>query len=211
MPKEFPKNNINRKIIYLILWIIFFIGISIFIMSGRKNEQSNNINNTNTNVVDDDFEIPDSNINIYRKSKEKILKKNYQFKYIYDGPTGKVIYTGTSFDNKISLIREDIYGIEKLYIENDLLYKYTLDEKYITDYEINHNTYLDIDYIFENINEESLSYIENENILEIQFSINNCYGKLYISDENINKIEIYEDVQTYTLEYSNIGKITEVN
>lgn len=210
MPKEFPKNNLNRKIIYLVLWVVFFIGISIIIMSNRKNEQ-NNTSNTSNEVYEDDFEIPNSNITVYKNAKENILKKNYSFIYTYDGPTGKVIYAGTSADNKIALTREDINGLEKLYIENDLLYKYYLGEKSITDYEINHETYLDIDYIFDNINESSLEYTENGDTLEIEFSINDCYGKMYISNKNINKIEIFEDVQTYILEYTNIGAITEIN
>ena len=91
-------------------------------------------------------------------------------------------------------------GISKYYVENDIVYITKLDEKVVTDYDIDHKSYLDVDYLFESVLEEDIIYNENE----IDFSLPDGYGKIFIDNEVISKIEVYVDITTYTLEFSNI-------
>ena len=205
MQREFPKNDVNRKILYLILWFVLFIIIALIIMLPKRPDTINNTvteNKTTSREDDDTFEIPVRNeaFNLYTENKNKLLNKNFDFKYTYNGPEGITIYTGTASGTSITYTKEDAQGLNKYLIENDILYSLLLDKKTVVSYEINHETYLDINYLLDNIDETSL--VMNENVID--FSLNDGYGKMFIDNNLVSKIEVYVDITTYTLEFLNI-------
>lgn len=204
MQKEFPKNNINRKVLYLVLWIIFFCILAFIItIPARKEEKNPQNNNVVTNTQnEDEFEIPSTNKKLERFNslKNVLLNRIFDFKYTYSGPEGIVIYSGDMNKNIMNVTVENKDGISKYYVENDIVYITKLDEKVVTDYDIDHKSYLDVDYLFESVLEDDIIYNENE----IDFSLPDGYGKIFIDKEVISKIEVYVDITTYTLEFSNI-------
>lgn len=212
MPREFPKNDINRKVIYLIIWMVLFFLVATVILIGAKKSSDKRKLEDKTPVVekenDEDFEIEtkEDPLTIFTAAKENLLKLNYEFSFEHIIEGNKVIYNGKSLGNKVSLTREDALGITKLYIEDDILYQVSLDNKTKLDVTIDHNTYLDVDYLFSKVTNTTASEDGT-----YQIELDGIIGIVTLNNNEISKIEINNEIESYLLEFRNVSGVTSVD
>ena len=184
------------------LWFIFIIGLLIFINIANRM-------------------MPPVNSNEEEKELEKITvsemvknidKKYYKYKYTINLGDRKIIYDGELSEGKNEGYKEDGETLFRFLIQDDKTYRVISDIKEVID-----DLYIDINKDFINYNylylliwekpyklENEVTYIYND--LELP---NNRTVNLTIEtkDNNVTKIEIVENADTYLLEFSNIVEI----
>lgn len=202
--KEKWNDKRERAKIELILYVIFFIGVIIFVRVG------NNISNNNINTSDNLF-ISQINDNYSYDIKININDNNYEY-------IGKVLGYNSTIEKK------DSNTDEYFYKKNDKYYKLDQDNGYILSnkndiYDVINYDYMDINNIKEYIktsnndngiyivkisdiilNSSSSDYITIKldninNTIEIDYT-----NLLRINDNNITKAIV-------TITYSNINKL----
>lgn len=202
---EIWHNKRTRSVIYLLGWLIFIIVLFVeFVIPYEKN-QANNSASDNTVIVDEE----DNDDVYFEDLKNSLLRYNFNYVYTVNDLSGKTIYKGTMLGNETSGYKESSLGIEKYYLNGMQIYKEVLGERVLMSSQSVdvYNGYLSVDKIMELIVDKQ--YMKNEN--QYDFQIEEVYVKISVENDNINKIEITDGDSTYTLEFSNVNEIKELN
>ncbi len=140
----------------------------------------------------------------------ELKNNNYSFNYNIDLNGNKILFYGKKNINVESGYKEDSNGIIKYLKDNDKTYKINIDGKEeITNlYEGINNNYLSVNYILNliaNIKPNKENKVYNY-LLE-----NNVNISIETSGNEINKITIKDNLDTYELTFADVGKITKDN
>ncbi len=195
--KKLWSNERSRAGIQLGFYLMFFILVIIVINISSK---LNNPSRLNTEVS-------------LQTMKSILSKNNYEYNYIINTPTEKIIFNGKKSEEENTGIKQTREKNLKYSIENDIVYELQIDNKVEIDnfYDGFDEKLININYILDLIKDKSATITsEEENkIYMYQFDINNEFIEMLLKTdkEKITNITIkYKDI-TYDLNFKNYGKV----
>lgn len=198
MKKDKQEENSNKikSAIQLAIGLVFILVVFIMTRFGNKDIPYQ--------------EIPKQNIKSNFTYEEKVTNfvKNYEYEYEIKYNNQIYKFVGKVKDNKESGYR--IYNDLYLYYyqENDKLY--TVNEHKLKELD---NLYNDIDTSYFNY-DNLKTILANEYVLVdnvYEYLVNGIKYKVYVSNNNIEKIIIEVNDNYYELNYKNIGSVKEIN
>ena len=193
-------NDKTVPIIKLSLWLIFIIVLIIIVKFGGKKDINNDVNT-----------IPETNNTIEKISFEEKLAKltdNYKYSYIINIGDKTYTFNGSKMNN-----RESGY---RLFLDEKLQY---FKENGYT-YEVKNGGLFQIDTLYNEIDSSLLDITNIKNLINNQeykieddkyiYTLDNREIIISTNDNDITNIEIKIGENIYNLNYSDIGKITDI-
>ncbi len=205
---KYPNNKLftvmaNKKIkalVYLIMWLIFIFFICVIYIKPA----SEYLNNVSSNEVSDNNDKKDIDTSVsFAVMKQKLLEKNFSYVYKHNNDE---VYRGDSLGNQNSGYQESSEGIRRYYLDGEHEYDVSFGVYKEIDYEELFKTYFNIDYLFSLMNDQWVIVFDNT----VSFTSDDLNIKIFNNNKNIEKIEITKDDEFYSLEFNNIGQITEI-
>lgn len=196
--QELKKTDRGNAILKLTKWGIFFVILFIFIfVTALISPRTNNHNPSKvpTNVS------PKVENNTLTKEKLKtieqnLLNANYTYKFDININNNRYLYNGTVNNNTNTGFKETKDSVIKYYIDNTGIYHDNLGEKkLITNlYEGVNQNYLDLNYIFNILNNLDFNLKQDHNCKKplYEFKNNENIYHVHFSHENINQSYINE-------------------
>ncbi len=142
---------------------------------------------------------------------KELKANNYAFNYNLNIASNHILIYGQKKLNLETGYKENNQGIIRYLKENDKIYKIGIDneKEEMPDLfsDINSN-YLNINYLLELINNQTPIEEDNKKIYNLE---NNIAIEIESDSQNITKITIKENENTYELDFSEIGKIEKID
>lgn len=205
---SFWQTERGKSLIKLGLWLIFILAIIIFAYTNKNDETVNNENK----------EIEEKETYEFKKYDEMIdslLNSNYEFNYDIVIDDNNYLFNGTKCNNEVLGYKESNMGIVKYYI-SDNTYQVILKDLVPIEnlYENIDTNYLDLNILFNNLNEYLYNIEKNEDTRVITYKKEGYQVKVTTNLDNVTNINIVVDNNTYNLSYNvvntcNIGVISE--
>ena len=205
---SFWQTERGKSLIKLGLWLIFILAIIIFAYTNKNDETVNNENK----------EIEEKETYEFKKYDEMIdslLNSNYEFNYDIVIDDNNYLFNGTKCNNEVLGYKESNMGIVKYYI-SDNTYQVILKDLVPIEnlYENIDTNYLDLNILFNNLNEYLYNIEKNEDTRVITYKKEGYQVEVTTNLDNVTNINIVVDNNTYNLSYNvvdtcNIGVISE--
>lgn len=205
---SFWQTERGKSLIKLGLWLIFILAIIIFAYTNKNDETVNNVNK----------EIEEKETYEFKKYDEMIdslLNSNYEFNYDIVIDKNNYLFNGTKCNNEVLGYKESNMGIVKYYI-SDNTYQVILNNLVPIEnlYENIDTNYLDLNILFNNLNEYLYNIEKNEDTRVITYKKEGYQVKVTTNLDNVTNINIVVDNNTYNLSYNvvdtcNIGVVSE--
>lgn len=205
---SFWQTERGKSLIKLGLWLIFILAIIIFAYTNKNDETVNNENK----------EIEEKETYEFKKYDEMIdslLNSNYEFNYDIVIDDNNYLFNGTKCNNEVLGYKESNMGIVKYYI-SDNTYQVILKDLVPIEnlYENIDTNYLDLNILFNNLNEYLYNIKKNEDTRVITYKKEGYQVKVTTNLDNVTNINIVVDNNTYNLSYNvvdtcNIGVVSE--
>ena len=205
---SFWQTERGKSLIKLGLWLIFILAIIIFTYTNKNDETVNNENK----------EIEEKETYEFKKYDEMIdslLNSNYEFNYDIVIDDNNYLFNGTKCNNEVLGYKESNMGIVKYYI-SDNTYQVILKDLVPIEnlYENIDTNYLDLNILFNNLNEYLYNIEKNEDTRVITYKKEGYQVKVTTNLDNVTNINIVVDNNTYNLSYNvvdtcNIGVVSE--
>lgn len=193
-----PQKRAGIKLIaYFIFFLIFFLIAGIVNRISDTNKIYNESTTTTTKVLKEDKYIDKQDKLLNNKHNVNIIIKINDIEYKINGNLEKNIINGYLEYND---------NIKKILVENNTLYEIKNNENNILDLDINCNL-LNINYILNLIkNTKTIIERSEKNInyyYTVQINENDNNIKIYTNENNIFKIEIFNDNNKYEINFDN--------
>ncbi len=205
---SFWQTERGKSLIKLGLWLIFILAIIIFTYTNKNDETVNNENK----------EIEEKETYEFKKYDEMIdslLNSNYEFNYDIVIDDNNYLFNGTKCNNEVLGYKESNMGIVKYYI-SDNTYQVILKDLVPIEnlYENIDTNYLDLNILFNNLNEYLYNIEKNEDTRVITYKKEGYQVEVTTNLDNVTNINIVVDNNTYNLSYNvvdtcNIGVVSE--
>ncbi len=205
---SFWQTERGKAIVKLGLWLVFILALIIFAL---VNKNDNTINKENEETEEKEvYEFKK-----YDEMIESLLDSNYEFNYDIVINDTNYLFNGTKCNNEVLGYKESNMGIIKYYI-SDNTYQVVLKElvpieNLYKNIDIN---YLDLNILFNNLNEYLYNIEKNDNKRTITYKKDGYQVEVITNLDNITNINITVDNNTYNLSYNvidacNIGVLSE--
>lgn len=205
---SFWQTERGKAIAKLGLWLVFILALIIFAL---VNKNDNTINKENEETEEKEvYEFKK-----YDEMIESLLDSNYEFNYDIVINDTNYLFNGTKCNNEVLGYKESNMGIIKYYI-SDNTYQVVLKElvpieNLYKNIDIN---YLDLNILFNNLNEYLYNIEKNDNKRTITYKKDGYQVEVITNLDNITNINITVDNNTYNLSYNvidacNIGVLSE--
>lgn len=205
---SFWQTERGKAIVKLGLWLVFILALIIFAL---VNKNDNTINKENEETEEKEvYEFKK-----YDEMIESLLDSNYEFNYDIVINDINYLFNGTKCNNEVLGYKESNMGIIKYYI-SDNTYQVVLKELVPIEnlYENIDINYLDLNILFNNLNEYLYNIEKNDNKRTITYKKDGYQVEVITNLDNITNINITVDNNTYNLSYNvidacNIGVLSE--
>ena len=205
---SFWQTERGKAIVKLGLWLVFILALIIFAL---VNKNDNTINKENEETEEKEvYEFKK-----YDEMIESLLDSNYEFNYDIVINDTNYLFNGTKCNNEVLGYKESNMGIIKYYI-SDNTYQVVLKELVPIEnlYENIDINYLDLNILFNNLNEYLYNIEKNDNKRTITYKKDGYQVEVITNLDNITNINITVDNNTYNLSYDvidacNIGVLSE--
>lgn len=205
---SFWQTERGKAIVKLGLWLVFILALIIFAL---VNKNDNTINKENEETEEKEvYEFKK-----YDEMIESLLDSNYEFNYDIVINDTNYLFNGTKCNNEILGYKESNMGIIKYYI-SDNTYQVVLKELVPIEnlYENIDINYLDLNILFNNLNEYLYNIEKNDNKRTITYKKDGYQVEVITNLDNITNINITVDNNIYNLSYNvidacNIGVLSE--
>ena len=205
---RFWQTERGKAIVKLGLWLVFILALIIFAL---VNKNDNTINKENEETEEKEvYEFKK-----YDEMIESLLDSNYEFNYDIVINDTNYLFNGTKCNNEVLGYKESNMGIIKYYI-SDNTYQVVLKELVPIEnlYENIDINYLDLNILFNNLNEYLYNIEKNDNKRTITYKKDGYQVEVITNLDNITNINITVDNNTYNLSYNvidacNIGVLSE--
>ncbi|MFR5856678.1 MAG: hypothetical protein ACLUFU_02575 [Bacilli bacterium] len=205
---SFWQTERGKAIVKLGLWLVFILALIIFAL---VNKNDNTINKENEETEEKEvYEFKK-----YDEMIESLLDSNYEFNYDIVINDTNYLFNGTKCNNEVLGYKESNMGIIKYYI-SDNTYQVVLKELVPIEnlYENIDINYLDLNILFNNLNEYLYNIEKNDNKRTITYKKDGYQVEVITNLDNITNINITVDNNTYNLSYNvidacNIGVLSE--
>lgn len=200
-------NKRTHAAMVLGLWMIFLLFVVIISFVGGEATQNEPINN---NLQEETEEVVFED---YDKMQKELLKNNFEYEYIINNVDSKIIYKGEKLGVLETGYRETSEETIKYYVDESGLYKVVMDELDALDklYENVVESYIDLEYIFNEINTKSRleEVLENTRTYTYKYVVEGVNYEVVVTTDlkSIKNIDIKFEDKHYELKFSNINGI----
>jgi len=204
-------NKRTHAAMVLGLWMIFLLFVMIISFVGGEATQPE-VNNNQDQQQEEKKIFKD-----YQLMQSELLEQNYIYEYIISVGDTKVIYKGEKIGVTETGYRENATETIKYYIDETGFYKVVMDELHSLDklFENVIESYIDLEYIFNEINNQSVAGEENDETRTYTYKYNRegiDYEVVVTTDlNNINKLDIKFEDKYYELKFSNIKQVEKLS
>lgn len=203
---ELKKTEKGKILLKFMGYMAFFVFVIILIVVANANQKNDNLeikNESNIEEKESTSEDSTSENLTYLDKQKKLYEKKYEFNYTVTGELN-VTYTGTFDNGTVEGYKETEEELVRYSIEDGVTYKVKLNKKEEYDklYEGLDANLFDFRQLFDKIN--STSAIIDRSKEEKTYTYDGIDGYhivVTLSDIEIDKIEINNDVLTYTFTF----------
>ena len=197
---SFWKTERGKALIKLIAWFIFIAFLIVFVLFSDKKYSNvvDEANNSNENNSEETYTFV-----LFKDMITKLLEGNYEYSFNIVNNATTYVFNGIQCNNISLGYKETSDGIIKYYVDENNTYQVILDELLpITNlYEGIDINYLDLDMLFNNLNEYLYTVEKNNATRTITYN-KEGYQVVVMTDlKNITNINITSDIGVYNLDF----------
>ena len=197
---SFWKTERGKALIKLIAWFIFIAFLIVFVLLSDKKYSNvvDEANNSNENNSEETYTFV-----LFKDMITKLLEGNYEYSFNIVNNATTYVFNGIQCNNISLGYKETSDGIIKYYVDENNTYQVILDELLpITNlYEGIDINYLDLDMLFNNLNEYLYTVEKNNATRTITYN-KEGYQVVVMTDlKNITNINITSDIGVYNLDF----------
>lgn len=200
---NFWQTNRGKSVIKLGAWIIFIVIILVLSVFGKDDNYDNVIDDSQNETEEVIYEFVN-----YSDMQKELLKNNYEYEYIIKSNDNIIIFNGVKDGTNEMGYKEDNNGIIKYYIDNLGVKQVILNDmvELNTLYDNIDSSFLDLEILFNNLNDYLYNIEKNENKRTITYDKEGFSVIVKTDLNNIKNINIINNEVTYELKFTNIGK-----
>ena len=200
---NFWQTNRGKSVIKLGAWIIFIVIILVLSVFGKDDNYDNVIDDSQNETEEVIYEFVN-----YSDMQKELLKNNYEYEYIIKSNDNIIIFNGVKDGTSEMGYKEDNNGIIKYYIDNLGVKQVILNDmvELNTLYDNIDSSFLDLEILFNNLNEYLYNIEKNGNERTIMYDKEGFSVVVKTDLNNIKNINIINNEVTYELKFTNIGK-----
>ena len=200
---NFWQTNRGKSVIKLGAWIVFIVIILVLSVFGKDDNYDNVIDDSQNETEEVIYEFVN-----YSDMQKELLKNNYEYEYIIKSNDNIIIFNGVKDGTSEMGYKEDNNGIIKYYIDNLGVKQVILNDmvELNTLYDNIDSSFLDLEILFNNLNEYLYNIEKNENKRTKIYDKEGFSVVVKTDLNNIKNINIINNEVTYELKFTNIGK-----
>ena len=212
---SFWQTDRGKALMKLLLWMVFIVILIVLVIVSEKNDNSDilDTDKPENNVTDTPRKPENIDYAAYNTMLTNLLANNYEYEYLITTATDSVILTGFKNPDKEIGFKEADAGITKYYLDSTGTYELNMNIPTIIDnlYSEFDSSYLDLELLFNNLNEYLYNTKENAGIRTITYDKEGFQVSVNTDTKNITNILIMTETTTYDLNFKNIGECATID
>lgn len=211
----FWQTDRGKALIKLLLWMVFIVILIVLVIVSERNANSEilDVDKPENNVTDTPSEPENVEYETYNTMITNLLANNYEYEYLITTATDSIILTGFKNPDKEIGFKETSSGITKYFIDSTGTYELNMNTSSIIDnlYSEFDSSYLNLELLFNNLNEYLYNTEENVGIRTITYDKDGFQVTVTTDTKNITNVLVMTDTTTYDLNFKNIGECATID
>lgn len=211
----FWQTDRGKALIKLLLWMVFIVILIVLAIVSERNGNSEilDVDKPENNVTDTPSEPENVEYEAYNTMITNLLANNYEYEYLITTATDSIILTGFKNPDKEIGFKETSSGITKYFIDSTGTYELNMNTSSIIDnlYSEFDSSYLNLELLFNNLNEYLYNTEENVGIRTITYDKDGFQVTVTTDTKNITNVLVVTDTTTYDLNFKNIGECATID
>lgn len=211
----FWQTDRGKALIKLLLWMVFIVILIVLVIVSERNANSEilDVDKPENNVTDTPSEPENVEYEAYNTMITNLLANNYEYEYLITTATDSIILTGFKNPDKEIGFKETSSGITKYFIDSTGTYELNMNTSSIIDnlYSEFDSSYLNLELLFNNLNEYLYNTEENVGIRTITYDKDGFQVTVTTDTKNITNVLVTTDTTTYDLNFKNIGECATID
>ena len=211
----FWQTDRGKALIKLLLWMVFIVILIVLVIVSERNTNSEilDVDKPENNVTDTPSEPENVEYEAYNTMITNLLANNYEYEYLITTATDSIILTGFKNPDKEIGFKETSSGITKYFIDSTGTYELNMNTSSIIDnlYSEFDSSYLNLELLFNNLNEYLYNTEENVGIRTITYDKDGFQVTVTTDTKNITNVLVMTDTTTYDLNFKNIGECATID
>lgn len=211
----FWQTDRGKALIKLLLWMVFIVILIVLVIVSERNANSEilDVDKPENNVTDTPSEPENVEYEAYNTMITNLLANNYEYEYLITTATDSIILTGFKNPDKEIGFKETSSGITKYFIDSTGTYELNMNTSSIIDnlYSEFDSSYLNLELLFNNLNEYLYNAEENVGIRTITYDKDGFQVTVTTDTKNITNVLVVTDTTTYDLNFKNIGECATID
>lgn len=211
----FWQTDRGKALIKLLLWMVFIVILIVLVIVSERNANSEilDVDKPENNVTDTPSEPENVEYEAYNTMITNLLANNYEYEYLITTATDSIILTGFKNPDKEIGFKETSSGITKYFIDSTGTYELNMNTSSIIDnlYSEFDSSYLNLELLFNNLNEYLYNTEENVGIRTITYDKDGFQVTVTTDTKNITNVLVVADTTTYDLNFKNIGECATID
>lgn len=211
----FWQTDRGKALIKLLLWMVFIVILIVLVIVSERNANSEilDVDKPENNVTDTPSEPENVEYEAYNTMITNLLANNYEYEYLITTATDSIILTGFKNPDKEIGFKETSSGITKYFIDSTGTYELNMNTSSIIDnlYSEFDSSYLNLELLFNNLNEYLYNTEENVGIRTITYDKDGFQVTVTTDTKNITNVLVMTDTTTYDLNFKNIGECATID
>lgn len=211
----FWQTDRGKALIKLLLWMVFIVILIVLVIVSERNANSEilDVDKPENNVTDTPSEPENVEYEAYNTMITNLLANNYEYEYLITTATDSTILTGFKNPDKEIGFKETSSGITKYFIDSTGTYELNMNTSSIIDnlYSEFDSSYLNLELLFNNLNEYLYNTEENVGIRTITYDKDGFQVTVTTDTKNITNVLVMTDTTTYDLNFKNIGECATID
>ena len=211
----FWQTDRGKALIKLLLWMVFIIILIVLAIVSERNGNSEilDVDKPENNATDTPSEPENVEYEAYNTMITNLLANNYEYEYLITTATDSIILTGFKNPDKEIGFKETSSGITKYFIDSTGTYELNMNTSSIIDnlYSEFDSSYLNLELLFNNLNEYLYNTEENVGIRTITYDKDGFQVTVTTDTKNITNVLVMTDTTTYDLNFKNIGECATID
>ena len=211
----FWQTDRDKALIKLLLWMVFIVILIVLVIVSERNANSEilDVDKPENNVTDTPSEPENVEYEAYNTMITNLLANNYEYEYLITTATDSIILKGFKNPDKEIGFKETSSGITKYFIDSTGTYELNMNTSSIIDnlYSEFDSSYLNLELLFNNLNEYLYNTEENVGIRTITYDKDGFQVTVTTDTKNITNVLVMTDTTTYDLNFKNIGECATID
>ena len=211
----FWQTDRGKALIKLLLWMVFIVILIVLAIVSERNGNSEilDVDKPENNATDTPREPENVEYEAYNTMITNLLANNYEYEYLITTATDSIILTGFKNPDKEIGFKETSSGITKYFIDSTGTYELNMNTSSIIDnlYSEFDSSYLNLELLFNNLNEYLYNTEENVGIRTITYDKDGFQVTVTTDTKNITNVLVMTDTTTYDLNFKNIGECATID